>query len=215
MVNFKLKNYIVLLVIVFSISACKKEPKIFTFDPSKKKELINSGDDKSDKYCFKIVQNQLKVGLWNKNKMDSYYFRIQKDELLENTVVRKKDYFKNIEKFYQNTFFSESYILEKKEIQYLILIGQSQGATGIGVEYWNYECYVLSDENKIIRFSSLSKNPYSIFFDDKKLEYLTIDDNYPRPASGAVKLNYYPVIGSLYSENGTLLKQIKYDCKNR
>ncbi|RUT69476.1 hypothetical protein D0817_14940 [Flavobacterium cupreum] len=213
MVKFKLKKYIISLIIVFSTSACKKESIFFTFDRSKKIELTNTADNKSDKYCFKIVQNILKAGLVNKNETDSYYFRIMKDELLQNSIIKEKDYFKSIEKFYQDTFFSESYILEKHNIQYLILIGQSHGATGIGVDYWNYECYILSDGNKIIRFSSLAKTPYSVLFDNEKLRYIKVDDNYPRPASGILSLNYYPVIGSLYSENGGLLKQIEYDCK--
>ncbi|WP_374175204.1 hypothetical protein [Flavobacterium tructae] len=213
MVKFKIKNYILLLIIVFYTSACKKESKIFAFDLYKKKELTS--DNITDKYCFKIVQNRLKTDSLGKNRTDYHYFIILKDELLQNSVIKDKDYFTSIQKFYQDTFFSESYILEKHNVQYLILIGQSHGATGIGVEYWNYECYVLSDENKIIRFSSLAKTPYSIFFDNGKLEYITVDDNYPRPASGVIKLNYYPVIGSLYSEKGGLLNQIEHDCKSR
>lgn len=215
MVNYKINIYIIILITIFCISACKKESEVFTFDRSKKKELTNVADNKRDKYCFKIVRNRLKTHLLDKNKTHSYYFIISKEELLQNSVLKEKDYFKSIEKFYQDTFFSESYILEQHDVQYLILIGQSRGATGIGVDYWSYECYGLNDENKIIRFSSLSKTPYSVFFDNEKLEYITVDDNYPRPASGPVKLNYYPVIGSLYSEKGNLLKQIEYDCKNR
>lgn len=214
MVKFKLKKYIISLIIVFSITACKKESTSFAFDHSKRKELTDAVDNTSDKYCFKIIRNRLKAGLVINNKRDSYYFRIVKDELLQNSIIKEKYYFKSIKKFYQDTFFSESYILEKHDMQYLILIGQSRGSTGIGVEYWNYECYILSDENKIIRFSSLAKTPYSILFDNEKLEYITIEDNYPRPASGVLKLNYYPVIGCLYSKNGGLLKQIEYDCKN-
>lgn len=198
MVQFKINIHIVLLVIAFSITGCKKK--------------LDNISSMEDEYCFKIIQDSLKTGQSSIYKNDSNCFRIVEDELLKHATIKEKGYFSSVEKFYQNTFFSESYVLEKKGIQYLILIGQSKGATGIGVNYWNYECYVLNHKNNIIRFSSLAKTPYSIFFDKGILEYITIDDNYPRPASGVIKLKYYPVIGSLYSENGKLLKEVEYNC---
>lgn len=208
MVNLKIKHILLFFIILF-IFGCKKKSDNTYINFFNKTELTNNIEDS---YCFKSIQQILKVNTIEKQNKDIHYFRTNKNELFNNPSIKEKAFFESIKSFYENTLFSESYILEKNHEQYLIFIGQSGGATGIGVNYWNYECYNLKNNNSI-RFSSLSKTPYCIFFDHGKLRYITIDDNYPRPASGEkVELKYYPVVAFLYSENGKQLKNIKYDC---
>lgn len=176
------------------------------------KESINLyTEEKSYKYCFNNIFDSL-----NKNEYiyNIKYYKIIDKESLKN-FSKNKYYLKSIENFYEYNSFIENYFFEHSNKKYLILIGQAKGATGIGVNYWNYECILLTVESDIIKFSSLSKTPLSIFLNDEgRLFYLEVLDNYPRPASGEeIKLDYYPVIARLVNENGKIINKIEYDCK--
>lgn len=198
------------LTVIFLSFNCKKE-----ILPSDKREdlMVPYKYDKlqDDNYCFNSVFDSL----YNDKVLDyNEYFKIINDSLDE--FYKKTDYTELVQQFYEYTFLNEAYVLRGREHKYLVVIGKSRGATGIGVDYWNYQCYSLEKKSKVIKFASLSKTPRSIFFDkEDNLRFITIDDNYPRPADGQeLKLSYYPIIGSLYNEKEEVVKTIDYDCKN-
>jgi hypothetical protein len=195
-----------LLTIVIGFS-CNNEPSKALHNES----ISIYTEEKNDKYCFNNIFDSL-----NKNEyLDNIrYYKISDKKSLKN-FFKDKYYLKSIENFYEYNSFIENYFFEHSNKKYLILIGQAKGATGIGVNYWNYECILLTERSDIIKFSSLSRTPFSIYLNDKgRLFYLEVLDNYPRPASGEeIKLDYYPVIARLVNENGNIINKIEYDCK--
>ncbi|WP_448607151.1 hypothetical protein [Paenimyroides ceti] len=210
MVYKQITLYSLFLTFIFLNYNCKKE--ILTFDVGK--DLMVSykySSIKNDNYCF----NDVFDSLYNEKLLnDNRYFKIVNDSLSD--FYKKTEYTELIQQFCEYTFLNEAYVLKSGVNNYLVLIGKSRGATGIGVDYWNYQCYSLEKKSKAIEFSSLSKTPKSIFFSKENgLHFITIDDNYPRPADGKeLKLNYYPIIGSLYNEKEEIIKTIDYNCQN-
>jgi len=211
MVYKRIISYTFFLVFIFSSFNCKKE--ILSFD--ERKDLMipyKHNIIQDDKYCFNGVFDSL----YNDRVLgNNEYLKIITNSLDE--FCKKTDYTEMVQQFYEYTFFNEAYVLKGGGQKYLVLIGKSRGATGIGVDYWNYQFYSLEKKSKIIEFASLSKTPLSIFFDaEDNLYFITIDDNYPRPADGKeLELNYYPIIASLYNEKEEIIKTIDYNCENR
>lgn len=201
------KQVILYLLIIFVSYGCNKRK----LEIKHNKDIILYTSEKNDKYCLKTILDSL-----NEHKyLDSNkYYNVNKKESIDNFY--EKDYYsKSIDDFYLYNSFVEIYLLENLNAKYLILIGQARGATGIGVDYWNYECLLLTEKSNIIKFSSLSKSPFSIYFNEKEeLCYLEVLDNYPRPANGEeIQLDYYPIIAKLVKENGEVVGRIEYNCK--
>lgn len=91
---------------------------------------------------------------------DSASCAMSKDDCLKLGWIDKK----HIEEFYEVTAFTEAYKLTLKQKHYLLLFGQSAGATGIGVDYKEYECYEYGQKEPIMEFSSLHGSPCSVFY---------------------------------------------------
>ena len=95
----------------------------------------------------------------NKNHLDSEWDTVQITESLHKRfpnlgfdssfrVLSKKDCLElkwmkedRVEEFYEFTEFTEAFQLQFGNKYYLILLGQAAGATGIGADYREYECY--------------------------------------------------------------------------
>ncbi len=91
---------------------------------------------------------------------DSASCSISKVECLKLEWIDKK----HIEEFYEVTTFTEAYKLSLNQKHYLLLFGQPAGATGIGVDYKEYECYEYGHKEAILEFSSLHGSPCSVFY---------------------------------------------------
>ena len=94
------------------------------------------------------------------------YDGINYEVISKEDLINSKEFCtKSIDDFYKHTLFSESYLMTHNNNKYLILVGQPAGATGLGTDYWYYECYPVREEVPVLDFSSLIKTPYSLFFD--------------------------------------------------
>jgi hypothetical protein len=204
------KQAILYLLVLGLNYSCNNNRKSLDLEYKNMFTVYNKQNKENFKYCFSIILDSLNT----KEPLDNNkYLEISESTSLYK-LYKNHYYDKIIEDFNKYHFFTEKYILENSNTKYLILIGQTKGATGIGVNYWNYECFPLNKKDMVIKFSSLSKTPLSIFFNTKnQLRYLTIDDNYPHPASGTIQLDYYPIISYLYNNNNEVINKINLNCK--
>lgn len=199
------KQIILLFIIIVFFNSCHKKTNKTLID------FISMSSEKQNKnnYCFYAILDSLNKTNYLNNidfkNQDTRYYKCSQKCVIQNTSILK---------FYEYTNFNEEYVLENSDKKYLILIGKARGATGIGVDYWSYEFYSLDEDIKILEFASLAKTPHSIFFNkNNQLYYITVDDNYPRPAGSEVKLDYYPVIGSIINKSGKVVEEIYFKCR--
>lgn len=119
----------------------------------------------------------------NKNHLDSEWDTVQIAEKLQKRfpdlcfdhsfrTLTKKDCLKlkwmkedRVEEFYEFTDFTEAFQLKLGDKDYLILLGQAAGATGIGADYREYECYEYGNKTPVLKFFSLISTPFAVFFD--------------------------------------------------
>ncbi|MFV0530507.1 MAG: hypothetical protein ACK5MD_03625 [Flavobacteriales bacterium] len=154
------KQVILYLFIIALNFSCDKNKRLSNLECKNNLSLYERKRVKNDNYCFNTISDSLnKKGALNRNK----YYEIKNNASLDN-FYKNNYYDELIKNFYQYNSFVERYILENFNRKYLILIGQAKGATGIGIDYWNYECFLLTKKSDVIKFSSLSKTPLSLFF---------------------------------------------------
>lgn len=72
-----------------------------------------------------------------------------------------------INKFYEYNVGVEAYKLKFENEDILIILGKAAGATGLGVDYWWYECYSKEQQEPIAEFMSLVRSPFSVYWDKK------------------------------------------------
>jgi hypothetical protein len=210
MTALKINIYTILLTISIFIS-CNQSSSLKTSDSIK----VDHQD--SSTYCFEAIRDSLnEIGLLDIENVTTTYLNKNEKESLSVLFV-KNNYRKEVEEFYEYSNKVEAFILTNQRVAYLILIGQAKGATGSGVDYWNYQCFRLSESIQITEFASLSKNPHSIFLNkENNLCYIEILDNYPRPASARVELDYTPLVVSVKdaAQNKDIL-EIEYHCLDK
>ena len=163
---------------------------------------------------------QVQTYINSKNHLDSEWDTVKIAEKLQERfpnlcfdhsfrILSKKDCLKlkwmkegRVEEFYEFTFFTEAFQLQLGNKNYLILLGQAAGATGIGADYREYECYEYGNETPVLKFSSLISTPFAMFFDKetKKIGYWDITKEQRTGPEGICDDPYsdYDVILSAY-----------------
>ncbi len=211
MVYFKVINYkLILILIVFLSCNDDKLEKTYISKETLYREMANS----EKQYCFKDIKDSLaKLKMFDFSDSSIHYYKTDREKIFNNYNIKNRSYLKKIKEFYDYSISVSSYVMECRGEEFLLIIGTPAGATGIGSDYWNYQCYSLSSKNEIIEFSSLSNTPISVYLNNKnELCYIEIIDNYPRPAEGIeIELEYYPVIASVYNKKKEL-KRIDFHC---
>lgn len=169
-------NFMTLVASVsLMIAGCNRsEQKI---QPFQQVNLYKDLDSINKKYCFDAVKDSLiESNVVKLSKQLTTYDKFDKDVLLNDK--RLQHLFRAIEEFDEITVFSGFYLMRHSSSEYLIMIGQAAGATGIGVDYWNYRCYALESDLIITDFHSLVKTPFSFYSDNQnKLHYIIIEGN--------------------------------------
>jgi hypothetical protein len=180
-----------LFVLLTVLTGCKSSPQGLPYS----KNRVN------ERYCFMEIKDTLaKSNNYEAGLGNSDYITIEKTDLLK-MLQPREGYLKSVNDFFDFSIDVEIYLMENGKRSYIILIGKAVGATGIGVDYWNYQCYPIEGDT-VIEFSSLVKTPYSLYIDSNgKINHIEIEDNYPSPASGEeVKLDYISLILNVFKE---------------
>lgn len=176
--------------------------------------LSNNLDSINKRYCFAQIRDSLiKSDVITLAKEEQItYKKVDKAKLLKDRRIKHLS--DEVTEFYEFTVFTDSYIMKYQNEELLIMIGQAAGATGIGVDYWNYRCYSLNSDLVIPEFASLVKTPFSVFIDSEgEIGHLEIEDNRPRPAGGEeVKLKYMPLLINVF--RGNKRSAIEFKCRN-
>lgn len=134
---------------------------------------------------------------------DSEYHPMSKDECLKLKWIEKK----HIEDFYEFTAFTKTYKLKLNNKYYLILSGQPAGATGIGVDYKEYECYEFNNSKPILEFSSLQDSPFSVFYNREKenIGYWTLTKEHRLNSDSTyTEIEEYNIVLSVYTNKKCL-----------
>lgn len=205
MVYFETKKVKFIFFLFFVLLGCKN---------SKNYVSVFSENEVNKQYCFEEIENRL-------TKIDGYTYLLEKTEyssinrhiLFKLLRSERKDYLESVFHFFEGSKNVEAYLMGDLENRSIILIGKALGATGIGVEYWNYQFYQLTKNEPVIEFSSLIKSPYSVYIDSiGELKHLEIEDVYPRPANGEdLKLDFIPL--QIHVFNGIARKStIEFHC---
>lgn len=213
MVYIKMTNIVsipaVLFLIILGCQSPNSQNKSY-FDVV----LPNNLDSINKRYCFSQIRDSLiKSNVLNLAKGEqTTYKKADNVKLLKDRRVKRLS--DEVTEFYEFTFFTDSYIMKYQNEELLIMIGQAAGATGIGVDYWNYRCYSLNSDLVIPEFVSLVKTPFSVFIDSEgEIGHLEIEDNRPRPAGGKeVELKYMPLLINVFS--GAKKSTIEFKCGN-
>lgn len=136
---------------------------------------------------------------------DSIYCSLSKKEVLNLDWINKEQ----IEELYEFTLFTEAYKLKLNDRQYLIIQGEPAGATGIGVDYKQYECFEFGNDKPIFEFSSLYGGPFSLFY-NKELNNVgyweLTKERPPLPDTVEVDPYVYVIMQSAYT-NGNCIHQ--------
>jgi hypothetical protein len=181
---------------------------------------------KEDEFCFQEIEKRIKNKLSNlgfRGETEYFKFDNQGKFILrpskEQVTKINLDSIKEMESFAGGVSDNNLYLIRSAQHEYLVMIGQALGASGIGVYYWNYLIVPLDLNKTVIKFGSVSSNPKSIKIDNSGTIYYTqVDQNYyPRPAADSdSELEHFPLIVSLFSyENGRNKKvEFKYNCRN-
>lgn len=140
---------------------------------------------------------------------DSEYLSLSKDECIELKWMEKD----HIEEFYEFTIFTKAYKLKLNGKQYLVLLGQPAGATGIGVDYKEYECYEFYHKKPILEFSSLQDSPFSLFYNQENdnIGYwaLTKEQKFNRDST-YTEIDDYNIVLSVYTNKKRIFSKIIY-----
>lgn len=175
MVCFKVKEILFCCISVFFLVACenagkrKEEITVDTLDNCMVDyESTNQTIEESDQYaCRKISLLQI-INKLQKHilyiEFDSSYSVLSKNDCMNLNWINRD----HITEFYEFTNFTEAYRLKLNDRQYLILMGQPAGATGIGTDYYEYKCYEYCRDTPIFVFSSLYAGPFAIFYNKEK-----------------------------------------------
>lgn len=161
-------------------------------------------------FCFKKIyqlSNKIPSEDTNYYKLDTakayQYLEKQEGGLMVNKLRDFDSY----------TDDSNLYLLKNNDESILISIGKATGASALGADYWNYLCYSLS-QKKEIKFGSLINSPYSVFSANKKINYIEVIDNIPRPANGEeIKLTYTPLVINVYDLEKKLISNLEMNCE--
>ena len=175
--------------------------------------LSNDEDSIGHMYCFSQIKDSLeKTGILNLSNDEIIYDEIAKDDLLNDKKIESLA--DQVNEFYEFTFFTVAYKLKYKNQQYLIMIGQAAGATGLGVDYWNYRLYSLDSDVVIPEFSSLVKTPLSFFFNNKgELGYFQFEHSYQRTTNGStIEHKSIPLLVHIFENNKEFT--IEYRCNS-
>lgn len=105
------------------------------------------------------LQNQIST-----LEFDSSYSALSKKDCLNLPWINNE----HIYEFYEVTLSTKAYKLKLNNKQYLILFGQPAGATGMGVDYKEYECYEYGNDKPTLEFSSLYAGPFAIFYNKEQ-----------------------------------------------
>lgn len=185
------------------------------------------------KTCNSLHRNtipQVQANAKNKNHLPSQWDHVKIAEKLQKRfldlcfdhsfrILSKKDCLElkwmkegRVEEFYEFTVFTEAFQLKFRDKDYLILLGQAAGATGIGVGYREYECYEYGNETPVLEFSSLISTPLAVFFDNKtnKIGYWDITKEERIGPDGICEDPYcdYDVILSAHIDQETIYTEI-------
>ena len=173
---------------------------------------IYSDDAEKETYCYNAIRDELdsKIGykLLLKN---SSYNRTDKENLLK--VLKSNNQSKeHVNKFFEGSHNVETFLVKNKRKEIILLVGKANGATGIGVDYWNYQNIFVEEDEPMLEFSSLIKTPHSIFINNTgSISHIDVDDNYPRPANGEeVQLDFFPMLVNVFNGNN---KEIEFSLK--
>ena len=173
---------------------------------------------------------QVQTNIKNKNHLDSDWDTVQIAEKLQKKypnlcfdhsfrTLTKKDCLKlkwmkedRVEEFYEFTFFTEAFQLKLGNKDYLILLGQAAGATGIGADYREYECYEYGNKTPVLKFFSLISTPFAVFFDKEtnKIGYWDITKEQRTGPEGICENPYtdYDVILSAHIDEEPIYTEI-------
>lgn len=171
--------------------------------------------DEKKIYCFQTIKDELeKVTNYNVLLKNSIYSRIGKESALRLLKKNNKAIRDKFAAFFDQNDNVESFVVEYNSKKVIILIGKALGASGIGVDYWNYKVFSIGNDNIIIEFSSLIKTPYSLYLDyDKNINYFEVENDYPRPANNEIAdLEYLPVILRVF-DNNVKKHEVGFKCK--
>ncbi|WP_312769911.1 hypothetical protein [Epilithonimonas sp.] len=176
MVYIKAKKIVFLLLLSLS-TGCKKQNKRTSINTENLSLYIVANTDSN--YCSATILDSLRKGSTNdKSKNQTLYYNIEKNILLENLNLIQNN-LNNITEFYDLTVLTKSYIMKSEDQEFVILIGQASGATGVGVDYWNYRCYAINNDSFEIKFSSLINSPLSLFIDnDGKVKHIEVEKKF-------------------------------------
>jgi hypothetical protein len=105
-----------------------------------------------------------------------------------------------VNKFFEGSHNVETFLVKNKSKEIILLIGKANRATGIGVDYWNYQAFSTEVNEPMLEFPSLIKTPYAIFLNNNgKIGHYQVEDEYPRPVSGEANPDYFPLIITVFN----------------
>ncbi|MGE9310815.1 hypothetical protein ACLOAU_04195 [Niabella sp. CJ426] len=199
--HFKMIKIASLLIVM---SACNSNTSLKPYSDESEKQI----------FCYETIKEDLNRLINYKTVLaNSTYYNIDKEGgsllLKENKELKEQ-----FNEFFDQNIEVEPFLIKTKNNRILLLIGKAAGATGIGVNYWNYKGYSIDVGSPILDFSSLLKTPYSLYENDKdEVHYIEVDDNYPRPAGGEdINLKYVPVLLRVFNGRAKVL-EIETKCK--
>lgn len=169
----------------------------------------------NNQYCFDEIKDTLtKINDYKNMLKKCNYNLISRTHMFELLSSPNETYQERINKFYEESDSVEAFTMNNNGSLALILIGKALGATGIGVDYWNYQYYSLDKSDLAFEFSSLIRTPYSVYLDTNgEISHIEIEDDFPRPASGeAVQLDYMPLLIHIVT-NYKVESTLEFPCK--